>query len=107
MMGDRPRQRFKEEDREKSRFRVEVRNRKRPRQNEDRNEDSDGPREDKGKQHRFGGRDMAGGKRDSLKVVGQDGVQETGGGTRGIILGGEKVHKSEVRNWDRPGSDWG
>ena len=83
----------KEEGREKGWFRMGVRNRKRSGQNEDRNEDS-------GKQHRFGGRGMAGGKRESLKVMGQDGVQESGGDLR------EKVQKSEVVNQDRPGSDW-
>lgn len=37
-----------EEGREKGRFRIEVRNRKISGQNEDRNEDSGGPREDNG-----------------------------------------------------------
>ena len=36
-----------------------------------------------GKQHRFEGRGMAGGKRESVKVMGQDGVQESGGGPGG------------------------
>lgn len=50
----------KEGEREKSRFRMEVRNRERLAQYKDRNEDSDGTREDWGKQHRAGGRDRAG-----------------------------------------------
>lgn len=50
----------KEGEREKGRFRMEVRNRKRLGQNKERNEDSDRTREDRGKQHRGGGRDRAG-----------------------------------------------
>lgn len=87
----------KEEGREKGRFRMGVRNRKRSGQNEDRNEDSGGPREDNGKQHRFGGRGMAGSKRESLKVMGQDGVQESGGGPEG--------ESTEVRGWES-GQTW-
>lgn len=43
---------------------------------------------------------MAGGKRESLKVMGQDGVQESGRGP------GEE--STEIRGWDqdRPRSDW-
>ena len=39
---------------------MEVRNRKRLGQNEDKNEDSVGTREERGKQHRVEGRDRAG-----------------------------------------------
>lgn len=61
MMGDTSKQ-IKGRDRKKGRCKMEVRNRKRLVWNEDRNEDSNGTREDRGKQYRFGGRDRAGDK---------------------------------------------
>ena len=50
-----------------------------------------------GKQHRFEGRGMAGGKRESVKVMGQDGVQESGGGPGG--------KSTEIRGWES-GQTW-
>lgn len=84
-------------DRKKGRFEVEVRNTKRLRQNEARNEDRDGTREDRGTQHRIGqGQDRRQG--DGLQVMSQ--VRR---GTRGTVQSGEKVQKSEVGNLDGPG----
>lgn len=50
----------KEKDRKVGRYKMEVVNRKRLGQNEDKNEDYAGTREDRGKQHRAEGRNRAG-----------------------------------------------
>lgn len=61
MMGDTSKQ-MKGRDRKKGRCKMEVRNRKRLVWSGKGNEDSDGTREDRGEQPRFGGRDRAGDK---------------------------------------------
>lgn len=68
----------KEGGREKGRFRMEVRNRKRLRKNKDRNEGSDGTRED-GKTAQGWGQGQGRKQRDGLQRVGQDGDGESGG----------------------------